>query len=148
MHWCNKSSPSVKSSKLQYQNNMASIFWSRHDVYRLNSGLLPAQSILNHIMRVCNDLDVQIKTIMGCAEKWSLYASWQCLSSHGTKTDRIKILLKKFKWKVFNYPPYSPDLAPSDFHKFLYLKQHLLGKTLSTIIRSKLKFMNILYLTK
>jgi hypothetical protein len=24
---------------------------------------------------------------------------------------------------VFNHPPYSPDLAPSDFHLFLHLKK-------------------------
>ena len=37
-------------------------------------------------------------------------------------------LLKKFKWNVLEYPPYSPDLTPSDFHLFLHLKKHLAGK--------------------
>ena len=27
-----------------------------------------------------------------------------------------------------DHPPYSPDLAPSDFHLFLYLKKHIAGK--------------------
>ena len=27
-----------------------------------------------------------------------------------------------------DHPPYSPDLAPSDFHLFLHLKKHLAGK--------------------
>jgi histone-lysine N-methyltransferase SETMAR len=27
-----------------------------------------------------------------------------------------------------SHPPYSPDLAPSDFHLFLHLKKHLAGK--------------------
>ena len=27
-----------------------------------------------------------------------------------------------------DYPPYSPDLAPSDIHLFLHLKKHLTGK--------------------
>ena len=27
-----------------------------------------------------------------------------------------------------DHPPYSPDLAPSDFHLFLHLKEHLAGK--------------------
>ena len=32
-------------------------------------------------------------------------------------------------WEVFNYhPTYSPDLAPSDFHLFLYLKKFLSGQ--------------------
>ena len=29
---------------------------------------------------------------------------------------------------VLNHPPYSPDLAPSDFHLFIDLKEHLTGK--------------------
>jgi len=29
--------------------------------------------------------------------------------------------LMTFGWEQFNHPPYSPDLAPSDFHLFLHL---------------------------
>lgn len=32
---------------------------------------------------------------------------------------RTHDLLGKFKWDVFNHPPYSPDLAPSDHDKLL-----------------------------
>ena len=35
-------------------------------------------------------------------------------------------LLQEFGWAVFNHhPPYSLDLAPTDFHLFLYLKKFL-----------------------
>jgi hypothetical protein len=37
-------------------------------------------------------------------------------------------LLKKFKWDILDHPPYSPDLAPSDFHLFFQPKKHLAGK--------------------
>jgi len=37
-------------------------------------------------------------------------------------------LLEKFKWDILDHPPYSPDIAPSDFHLFLHLKKHLAGK--------------------
>ena len=33
--------------------------------------------------------------------------------------------LKSFKWEVLQHPPYSLDLAPSNFHLFRPLKQHL-----------------------
>jgi histone-lysine N-methyltransferase SETMAR len=33
-------------------------------------------------------------------------------------------------WDILDYPPYSPDLAPSSFHLFLHLKKHLAGKKL------------------
>ena len=32
------------------------------------------------------------------------------------------------RWDILDYPPYSPDLTPSDFHLFLQLKEHLAGK--------------------
>ena len=37
-------------------------------------------------------------------------------------------LPEKFKWNILDYPPFSPDLTPSDFHLFLHLKKHLAGK--------------------
>ncbi|GBM72519.1 hypothetical protein AVEN_263464-1 [Araneus ventricosus] len=36
-------------------------------------------------------------------------------------------LLQKFKWEVWSHPPYSPDLAPSDYFLFPELKEHLSG---------------------
>jgi len=33
-----------------------------------------------------------------------------------------------FHWDTFDYPPYSPDLAPSDFYLFSKMKEHLAGK--------------------
>lgn len=37
-------------------------------------------------------------------------------------------LLTSFTWDVFPHPPYSPDLAPSDYHLFPALKNALGGK--------------------
>jgi histone-lysine N-methyltransferase SETMAR len=33
-----------------------------------------------------------------------------------------------FGWGQFDHPPYSPDLAPRDFHVFLHLKPFLGGR--------------------
>lgn len=33
-----------------------------------------------------------------------------------------KELLENFGWELFDHPPYSPDLAPSDFHLFTKMK--------------------------
>ena len=30
----------------------------------------------------------------------------------------VKIYLETLKWEVLLYPPYSPDVAPSDYHLF------------------------------
>jgi hypothetical protein len=39
-----------------------------------------------------------------------------------------KVLRDEFHWDTFDNPPYSLDLAPSDFHLFLKMKEHLAGK--------------------
>ena len=36
--------------------------------------------------------------------------------------------LRKFHWEFLEHPPYSPDLAPSDFHLFSPLKKFLAGQ--------------------
>lgn len=42
-------------------------------------------------------------------------------------------LLQTFKWEVWNHPPpYSPDLAPSDYCLFPKLKEHLSGTRFSS----------------
>ena len=36
--------------------------------------------------------------------------------------------LRALKFEVLKHPPYSPDLAPSDFHLFGAVKEQLLGQ--------------------
>ena len=42
---------------------------------------------------------------------------------HTSKITRQK--LEEFWWEVLPHPPYSPDLAPSDYHLFRSLRNHL-----------------------
>jgi hypothetical protein len=37
-------------------------------------------------------------------------------------------LLNSWDWEILPYPPYSPDLAPSDFHQFPKMKKYLRGQ--------------------
>ena len=54
---------------------------------------------------------------------WLLHDNARPCSAHVTIA-----LLEKFKWDILDQPPYSPDLAPSDFHLFLHVKKYLAGK--------------------
>lgn len=45
---------------------------------------------------------------------------------------QTKDLIDKFGWDLVEHAPYSPDLAPSDFHLFPKLKQHLGGQRFET----------------
>jgi len=47
----------------------------------------------------------------------------RCVPSYDFSTQKVNV-------HILDHPPYSPDLAPSDFHLFLYLKKHLAGKKL------------------
>jgi hypothetical protein len=40
--------------------------------------------------------------------------------------------LRCYNWEVLDHPPYSPDLAPSDFRLFGPLKRHLGGRRFAT----------------
>jgi histone-lysine N-methyltransferase SETMAR len=35
------------------------------------------------------------------------------------------LALEHFNWVLFDHPPYSPDIAPSDYYLFTYLKNWL-----------------------
>ena len=52
--------------------------------------------------------------------------------------------MDSFKWEIFPHPPYSPDLAPSDFHLFPQLKLHLGGKHFPTAEELKTEVSNYL----
>ena len=42
------------------------------------------------------------------------------------------VKLNELKYELFEHPPYSPDLAPSDYYLFRNLKQFLRGKRFSS----------------
>lgn len=42
-------------------------------------------------------------------------------------------LLDELDWEVLSHPPYSPDIAPSDFHLFRSLKKWLKGRRFGSI---------------
>jgi histone-lysine N-methyltransferase SETMAR len=57
--------------------------------------------------------------------------SWSVVMLHGNAhihtATTTQDLIATFGWEQFDHPPYSPDLASSDFHVFLHLKTFLGG---------------------
>jgi histone-lysine N-methyltransferase SETMAR len=54
------------------------------------------------------------------------------LITAGHTANSTRELLRRYNWEVLDHPPYSPDLAPSDFHLFGPLKKHLGGRRVAT----------------
>lgn len=55
---------------------------------------------------------------------------------HVSLTTQQKLV--KLGWDVLPHPPYSPDLAPSDFHLFRSLQNYLNGKTFTSLEECKM----------
>lgn len=55
--------------------------------------------------------------------------------AHSSKLSRS--VLRDFRWELIPHPPYSPDLAPSDFFLFPKLKEHLKGNRWESISEAK-----------
>ena len=70
-----------------------------------------------------------------------VYSKRRCLTSKGVlfHQDNARLhtakktleLIENLGWEVVPHPPYSPDLAPSDYHLFGPLKNDLLGTKFS-----------------
>jgi hypothetical protein len=43
-------------------------------------------------------------------------------NAHLHTAAHTQALLECFNWELFDHPPYSPDLAPSNYHLFTHLK--------------------------
>ena len=48
---------------------------------------------------------------------------------------RTNASIKLFNWEIFDRPPYSPDLVPSDYHLFIKMKVWL-GLSVFTPMKS------------
>jgi hypothetical protein len=46
-------------------------------------------------------------------------------NAHPQTAAHTRAVLEHFNWELFDHPYYSPDLAPSDYHLFTYLKNWL-----------------------
>ncbi|UYV61928.1 hypothetical protein LAZ67_1007092 [Cordylochernes scorpioides] len=41
----------------------------------------------------------------------------------------VNVALQELEWEVLQHPPYSPDLAPTDYHLFRSMSEHMRGTT-------------------
>lgn len=105
---------------------MATVFWDRKGVLLID--FLPRGMTIN-AERYCDTLTKLKRAIQN--RRRGLLSSGVVLLHDNARPHTAamtKTQLDKFRWELLDHPPYSPDLAPSDFHVFPKLKEYLGGK--------------------
>ncbi|GFU91349.1 histone-lysine N-methyltransferase SETMAR [Trichonephila clavipes] len=82
----------------------------------------------------CQQLD-RLKLVIG--QKWSELVNRRGVVFYqdNARADMFVVTRQKIwklGWEVLMHPPYSPDLAPSDYHLFLALQNFLSDKKLGS----------------
>jgi len=105
---------------------MCTVFWGRKGVLLVD--FLPQGSTINAGV-YCNTLKKLHRAIQN---KRHGMLSLGLVTIHDNARPHIAAamqnLITTFGWEQFDHPPYSPDLALSDFHLFLHLKSFFAGQ--------------------
>jgi len=133
MEWGHTNSPNKPTKCLPSWSGrkiMATVFWDIHGVILVDF-LERGQTI--NAERYCETLRKLRRAIQN---KRRGKLSEKVLLIHDNARPHTAIhtreLLEGFRWEVFDHPPYSPDLAPSDFHLFPAMKTWLATQRFDT----------------
>jgi len=124
MDWQHSSSPHPKKSRVQKSTGKfhASIFWNQDGILLID--YLPKGQTINK--EYYSSLLVQLKDILkekrhGKVTKGVLFLHGNALAHQALATQKK---LSYLGFQCLDHPPYSPDLAPSDYHLFPELKKN------------------------
>ncbi|GBM40702.1 Mariner Mos1 transposase [Araneus ventricosus] len=123
MVWKHPSSPSRKKFKVSPSTRklMLTVFWDMKGV--LLAGFLPHGSTVNSatLTKPCHAIHDK-----NSATNQHIRLLHDNARLHVPRPVREK--LQGYIWGVLEHPPYSPNLAPSDFHLFVPMKKFLSGR--------------------
>lgn len=105
---------------------MASVFWDKKGILLVD--FMPRGTTINADV-YCETLKKLRKKIKD--KRRGMLTSGVSLLHDNARPHTARItqdLLASFGWDIVTHPPYSPDLAPSDYHLFTKLKEFLGGK--------------------
>lgn len=105
---------------------MASVFWDAKGIIMID--YLQKGKTINkeYYMALLDRLSDEIKKKRPHLAKKKILFHQDNAPSHKAKVTEEKF--KQLGWELLPHPPYSPDLAPSDYHLFTELKKWLAGK--------------------
>lgn len=128
MEWRHSHSPTKVKFKqtISARKIMCTVFWDRKGLLLVD--FLPRGETINS-ERYCGTLQKLRRAIQN--KRRGMLSKGIILLHDNARphaANRTQALIRSFGWEQLDHPPYSPDLAPSDYHLFLHLKQHLGGQ--------------------
>ena len=127
MKYHHKESPQPKKFQTQASAGkvMLTVFWNLERVVLAN--FLEKETTINsqHYTETLTALKRRIEQI-GIRNETLLQHN-----NARPHTSATRDAIQRLDFSVLPHPPYSPDLAPSDFHLFPKLKEHLKGQRFS-----------------
>ena len=130
--WKHRGSPPPKKalSVKSAGKVMASIFWDAKGI--LSIDYLPKGSTITgaYYPNLLDQLDQKIREKRPGLSKKKIIFHHDNAPAHTSRVSMAKI--NELRYELLPHPPYSPDLAPSDFHLFPRLKKFLGGKRFSS----------------
>ncbi|GFV32291.1 histone-lysine N-methyltransferase SETMAR [Trichonephila clavipes] len=121
---------------------MATVFWDRHGVLLVE--FMQQETKIN-AAAYCATL-TKLRHAIQNKRRGLLTSGVLLLHDNARPHSAINTqnLIRSFGWEQIDHPPYSPDLAPSDFHLFLYLKEFFGGKRFDTADEVKEEIQDLL----
>lgn len=131
--WSKKDEKAQSTSKAEIHQKkvMLSVWWDYKGIVYYE--LLPSNTTINSDV-YCQQMD---KLNASLQEKRPELVNRKGVVFHHDNARPHTSLVTRQKliqlgWDVLPHPPYSPDLAPSDYHLFRSLQNHLNGKTFNS----------------
>ena len=127
MQWKRPSSPPPKKFRTQPSASkvMATVFWDSKGIILIDYKPAGTSITGEYYANVIKQLRVAIKE----KRRGKLAAGVLLLHDNAPvhKSRVAQAAIRECKFEELNHPPYSPDLAPSDYYLFRNLKSHLRG---------------------
>jgi len=128
IQWRYPGSPEPKKAKTTFSVGkvMTTIFWDPKGVFQLDF-LTQLRTINSEYYSAL--LEGPVKTVIRNKRKRTQTSvSFIQDNARPHVATRTMDTIQKLKWNFLPQTPYSPDIAPSDYHLFGSLKEHLGGK--------------------
>jgi histone-lysine N-methyltransferase SETMAR len=122
----NQRAPATPRPDFRQKKIMLSVFWDSHGVIYWE---LVDRTVNSEVY--CAQLDRVANSLFDLGREDPVILLHDNASSHTAKVTKKK--LDDLGWEVLPHPPYSPDMAPSDFHLFVSFKSWLKGKQFNNV---------------